>query len=111
MFNTPPLKREPPSEMDQSPLPSKPIKWLSNLTLPVSSPPDAEPNSITVSSPSDTVPSVDKISSSSRTPGDHHGVTKVTSESEPPTNVVSSTLLPTHPHEWYEVLFIKSITT
>merc|ERR1712071_135585 len=85
---------------DQSLSPLRPTRWLSNHTPAVSSPPDAEPTSITVSSPSDMEPSTDKISSSSRTLGDHHGEIEVTLESEPPTNAVSSTLLPTHPHEW-----------
>jgi len=57
----------------------------------ITSPP-AEPNLTTVSSPSDMVPSMEKTSSSSRTPGDHHGVTKVTLESEPTTSAVSCKL-------------------
>merc|ERR1712071_359606 len=101
--------RNPPLPTDQSLLPSKPIKWPSNLTLPVSSPPDAELNSITVSSPSDTEPLTDKTSSSARTPGDQAGEMPVTLESEPPTtSAVSSTLPPTHPHEMLEGCIIPN---
>merc|ERR1712166_1586215 len=93
----PPKCRPPFPATDQSPLPSKPIKWLSNLTPAVSSPPDVDKTSITVSSPSDTEPLTDLNSSSSRTPGVHHGEMPVTLELDPPpTHAVSSMLLPTH---------------
>merc|ERR1711990_363273 len=45
-----------PLPNNQSLLPSKPIKWPSKLTLPVSSHLDAEPDLTTVSSPSDMEP-------------------------------------------------------
>merc|ERR1711916_149688 len=81
----------PLSPRDQSLSPSRLTRLSSNPTPPVSSlAPLAEPNSITVSSLSDMELSLDKTTSSSRTPGDHPGVIKDTSRSEPTTSAVSS---------------------
>merc|ERR1712021_242930 len=77
-----------PSPKDQSPLPSKPIKWPSKDTPVVSSPQDVDPNSTTVSSLSDTEPRTDKTSSSSRTPGEQAGESTDTSRLHQP-NAVS----------------------
>jgi hypothetical protein len=93
---------------NQSLLPSKPIKWLSNHIPVESSLLDVVPDSTTVSSPSDTEPLTDKSTLSSKTPGDQAGEMKVTLESVFPTTLaVSSTLLLTQVHEMHEACIIK----
>merc|ERR1712226_292807 len=79
-------------------LPSRPTNSPSKDTPVVSSlEPPAEPNSTTVSSPSDTETSLDKTTTSSRTPGDHHGVSTDTSRSESPADKVSAVSRCNHP--------------